>query len=90
MLEAVHESHPGMESMLRELYWWPRMTKDVSVFSYAICNIRCAEAIPKVVRETPEKVWQYLVADFKGPIIWNGKSFYFHLAIRHTQQMARP
>ena len=34
-----------------------------------------------VVRETPEEVWQHLAADFKGPIIGNGKSYYFHVVI---------
>ena len=53
----------------------------------ATCNIGCAAASPKnspppmVIRETPEEVWQHLAADFKGPIIGNGKSYYFHVVI---------
>ena len=34
-----------------------------------------------MIRETPEEVWQHLAADFKGPIIGNGKSYYFHVVI---------
>ena len=80
VLEAAHEGHPGMESMvrqLRQLYWWPGMTEDIPEY-VATCNIGCAAASPKnspppmVIRETPEEVWQHLAADFKGPIIGNG------------------
>ena len=89
VLEAAHEGHPGMESMvrqLRQLYWWPGMTEDIREY-VATCNIGCAAASPKnspppmVTRETPEEVWQHLAADFKGPIIGNGKSYYFHVVI---------
>ena len=89
VLEAAHKGHPGMESMvrqLRQLYWWPGMTEDIREF-VATCNIGCAAATPKnspppmVIRETPEEVWQHLAADFKGPIIGNGKSYYFHVVI---------
>ena len=89
VLEAAHEGHPGMESMLRQLrlgYWWPGMTADVTEF-VAKCNIGCAAAGPKnspplmVVRDTPEEVWHHLAADFKGPIIGNGKAYYFHVVI---------
>ena len=89
VLEAAHEGHHGMESMvrqLRQLYWWPGMTEDIQEF-VATCNIGCTAATPKnspppkVIRETPEEVWQHLAADFKGPIIGNGKSYYFHVGI---------
>ena len=89
VLEAAHEGHPGMESMLRQLrqmYWWPGMTEDIREY-VATCNIGCAAATPKnspppmVVRETPEEVWQHLAADFKGPIVGQGKSYYFHVVI---------
>ena len=36
---------------------------------------------PIVVRETPDRPWQHVAADFKGPIIGNGKSYYFHVTI---------
>ena len=89
VLEAAHDGHPGYSSMLRELrlcYWWPGLTADVTEYT-ATCNIGCAASVsknsppPMVVRETPEEVWQHLAADFKGPIIGNGKSYYFHVVI---------
>ena len=89
VLEAAHEGHPGMESMvrqLRQLHWWPGMTEDIREY-VATCNIGCAAASPKnspppmVIIETPEEVWLHLAADFKGPIIGNAKSYYFHVVI---------
>ena len=34
-----------------------------------------------VIREIPEEVWQHLAVDFKGPIIGDGESYYFHVVI---------
>ena len=62
------------------------MTGDIREY-VAICNEGCAAATPKnspppmVIRETPEEVWQHLAADFKGPIIGDGESYYFHVVI---------
>ena len=96
VLEAAHEGHPGMESMvrqLRQLYWWPGMTEDIPEY-VATCNIGCAAVSPKnssppmVIRETPEELWQHLAADFKGPIIGNWKSYFFHVVIRWRPEVA--
>ena len=34
-----------------------------------------------IIRETPDRPWQHVAADFKGPIIGNGRSYYFHVMI---------
>ena len=62
------------------------MTEDVNTY-VETCNEGCAAAVqkksppPMVVRETPDLPWQHVAADFKGPIIGNGKSYYFHVII---------
>ena len=62
------------------------MTGDIRE-NIATCNVGCAAATaknsppPMVIRETPEEVWQHLAADFKGPIIGDGESYYFHVVI---------
>ena len=89
VLAAAHEGHPGIVGMLRQLrqaVWWPGMTKDATEFVQT-CNTGCAPSVtknsppPMVVRETPDRPWQHVAADFKGPIIGNGKSYYFHVTI---------
>ena len=89
VLEAAHEGHPGMQSMLtqmRQMYWWPGLTKDVTEY-VETCNVGCAASVaknsppPMVIRETPREVWQEVAMDFKGPIVGNGKSYYLHVVI---------
>ena len=71
-----------MLRMMRQDVWWPGMGKDVK--SYAASCLACASATPSnsippmAVRETPEKVWSHIQADFKGPI---GGKYYFHVMI---------
>ena len=89
ILAAAHEGHPGIVAMLRHLrqsVWWPGMTKDVNTY-VETCNEGCAAAVPRnspppmVVQETPDYPWQHVAADFKGPIIGNKKTYYFHVII---------
>ena len=87
VLSAAHEGHPGIVGMLRQLrlsVWWPGMTKDATEY-VETCNTGCAPAtnknspLPMGVRDTPDRPWQHVAADFKGPIVGNGRSYYFHV-----------
>ena len=87
VLAAAHEGHPGREGLLRLLrqsVWWPGLTQDVK--SYTESCVGCAAALPATttppmeVRDTPERVWSELAADFKGPIGGTG-GYYFHVLI---------
>ena len=62
------------------------MTKDATEY-VETCNTGCAPAtnknspLPMGVRDTPDRPWQHVAADFKGPIVGNGRSYYFHVMI---------
>ena len=34
-----------------------------------------------LLRPTPDRVWQHVAVDFKGPIAGNGRTYYFHVMI---------
>ena len=85
VLAAAHEGCPGRDAMLRQLrqdVWWPAMHTDVK--DYVRSCWACAAAVPTtacppmVIRDTPDKVWSKVQADFKGPI---GGEYYFHVVI---------
>jgi len=80
-----HEGHQYIEktlSLLRQSCWFPKMRKDV--MDYVQSCVACLAAIPRntpVPLEPnflPERAWQNLHADFKGPI---GGQYYFHVLI---------
>ena len=80
-----HEGHQYGEktlSLLRQSCWFPNMRKDV--MDYVQSCVPCLAAIPRntpVPLEPnflPERAWQNLHADFKGPI---GGNYYFHVLI---------
>ena len=86
VLALAHEGHPGMVPMLRQLrqdVWWPVMTKMINEY-VATCSVGCGASVarnatpPMTIRETPEKPWEQLACDFKGPI---GGKYYFHVTI---------
>ena len=85
VLAAAHEGCPGKDAMLRQLrqdVWWPGMDGDVKNFTSSCTG--CAAAIPRniippmTIRQTPERVWSEVQADFKGPIAGR---YYFHVLI---------
>ena len=81
----AHEGHQYVDktlNLLRQSCWFPKMRKDV--LDYVESCIACLAAIPRntpVPLEPnflPERAWQNLHADFKGPI---GGRYYFHVLI---------
>ena len=59
-----------------------RHTRVCGHLQHRLCSSQSQEQpTPMVIRQAPEEVWQHLAADFKGPIIGNGKSYYFHVVI---------
>ena len=80
-----HEPHMGIDktvNFLRETCWFPSMHKMVS--DYVKSCIPCAASVPNTrpvplkPQYLPERPWQKLHADFKGPIA--GK-YYLHVLI---------
>ena len=85
-----HEGHQYGEktlSLLRQSCWFPNIRKDV--MDYVQSCVPCLAAIPRntpVPLEPnllPERAWQNLHADFKGPI---GGNYYFHVLIDQSIQ----
>ena len=85
VLAAAHEGCPGRDAMLRQLrqdVWWPGLDKDVKAYTGSCLG--CSAAVPRnstppmAMRETPERVWSEVQADFKGPIAGR---YYFHVLI---------
>ena len=80
-----HEGHQYIDktlSLLRQSCWFPKMRKDVC--DYVNSCLACLAAIPRntpVPLEPnllPERAWQNVHADFKGPI---AGQYYFHVLI---------
>ena len=58
------------------------MTKDVKEYEMSCIGCNASRAVnstpPMTIREIPERPWQHLSADYKGPI---GGQYYFHVLI---------
>ena len=85
VLEAAHLSHPGKDSMTRQLRlscWWPRSGTDIKEFEESclpcLASVNSNPTPPMQLRDTPDRPWQHCSADYKGPIA--GK-YYFHVLI---------
>jgi hypothetical protein len=85
VVQLAHEGHMGVDKtlgLLRESCWFPGM--QVMVKEYVESCIPCQAAIPSTPQEPmkatelPDKPWQHVHADFKGPI---GGSYYLHTII---------
>ena len=81
----AHEGHMGADktlNLLRQTCWFPNMSEQVR--NYVQSCIPCAAAIPHTRPEPlqphllPDRPWQKVHADFKGPI---GASYYLHIVI---------
>ena len=85
VVQLAHETHQGFDktlSLLRESNWFPGMSDMVR--QYVETCFACQVSEPRTGQEPlkpnllPERPWQHLHADFKGPI---GKSYYLHTII---------
>ena len=80
-----HEGHQAPEKnlqFLRQTCWFPKMNSHITGY-YDSC-LGCAAAsalntkVPLEPNLLPDRPWQHLHADFKGPI---GQSYYLHVVI---------
>ena len=85
VVQLAHEGHPGFErtlGLLRESTWFPGMSSMVRTY-VETCR-PCQAAVPGTGQEPlkptllPDRPWQMVHADFKGPI---GKKYYLHTVI---------
>ena len=85
VIGLAHEGHQHAEktlNLLRQGSWFPKTREDVLDYVQS-CNA-CLSAVPQVATVPmqsnllPECPWQYLNADFMGPI---GGEFCFHIVI---------
>ena len=85
VVQLAHEGHMGADKtlgLLRETCWFPKM--HMMVKEYVESCLPCQAAIPgtqqEPMKETqlPDRPWQHVHADFKGPI---GGKFYLHTII---------
>ena len=80
-----HESHLGMEKtlrLLRESCWFPNMYSMTEEYCRTCLGCQAATTttapVPLQPNFLPERAWQKLHADFKGPI---GEKYYLHVII---------
>ena len=84
VLEVAHMGHPGKQVLrqLRLSTWWPDMTRDAGEFEESCMPCKAASGHngtpPMTIREIPERAWQHVSADYKGPI---GGQCYLHVMI---------
>ena len=80
-----HEGHQATDktlNLLRQFCWFPRMGKAVAEYvgSCLGCNAATDQSHPVPLEPNllPERAWQHVHADFKGPI---GGDYYLHVII---------
>ena len=85
VVQLAHEGHLGYDKTigtLRESVWFPGMGKMVR--EYVESCVACQAADPRTEQEPlkpsvlPDRPWQYIHADFKGPIM---QKYYLHTFI---------
>ena len=85
VVAVSHEGHQASDKtlkLLRQYCWFPHMGKAVTeyVASCLGCNASTSQShpVPLEPNMLPERPWQKLHADFKGPI---GNEYYLHVII---------
>ena len=75
VIALAHEGHQGEDRTiryLRERVWFPKLSEQVREY-VKTCEPGCTSSLPAVTpapivnRETPEKPWDIIAADYKGP-----------------------
>ena len=85
VIGLAHEAHLGMDktvALIRETMWFPKMHEKVCRYVEScrgcLAAISHTPPVPLQPNLLPEKPWQMLHADFKGPI---GAKYYLHIII---------
>jgi hypothetical protein len=85
VIGLAHECHLGTDKtvgLIRETCWFPRMTQMVVDYVQTcrgcLAAISSTPPVPLQPNLLPERPWQHLHADFKGPI---GEKYYLHVLI---------
>ena len=85
LVELGHIGHQGVTKVkqyLRSRVWFPKMDSMIEEFAQTCLSCQTSTPAnlcePDKTSEMPQRPWQYLAMDFKGPI---GQSFYFFLVI---------
>ena len=85
VIGLAHECHLGAEktvALIRETCWFPRMTQMVKEFVQTckgcLSAISNTPPVPLEPNLLPDRPWQHLHGDFKGPI---GGKYYMHIII---------
>ena len=85
VISLAHEGHQGVEKtlkLMRQSCWFPKMHENVS--TYVASCLPCCAALPNTPpvplqpNVLPDRAWEKLHADFKGPI---GGQYYLHVVI---------
>ena len=84
-IETAHQSHQNIDKtlkLLRQTCWFPQMNRAVSDFVESCISCNAASnhnpPVPLEPNLLPDRAWQNLHADFKGPI---AGSYYLHVVI---------
>ena len=85
IIGLAHEAHFGIDktvALIRETCWFPKMSEKVNSYVQSCKGCNAANShtppVPLQPNMLPEKPWQMLHADFKGPI---GAKYYLHIII---------
>ena len=84
-IETAHQGHQNIAKtlkLLRQTCWFPQMNRAVSEFVETCISCNAASnhnpPVPLEPNLLPDRAWQKLHADFKGPI---AGSYYLHVVI---------
>ena len=84
-VETAHQGHQHIDKtlkLLRQTCWFPQMNRAVTEFVKSCISCNAASAhnppVPLEPNFLPDRPWQRLHADFKGPI---AGSYYLHVVI---------
>ena len=84
-IETAHQGHQNIDrtlKLLRQTCWFPQMNRAVSEFVESCISCNAASThnppVPLEPNLLPDRAWQKLHADFKGPI---AGSYYIHVVI---------
>ena len=85
IIGLAHEGHQGIEktlSLIRQTCWFPEMQKLVKEYVQSckgcLAAVSSTQKVPLEPNLLPDRPWQHLHADYKGPI---ASKYYLHILI---------